>query len=216
MNIEYKETPWPHFVGSLDEEMYYHAFKLWETDEKLKSYNISKNRSNIEIKDEILVNYLTEVGLQVKNESEKLGIFEKYYPKLKKTIDCNDIKFTYSENPITDKGYPLRDWHLDLGNKIVTGLWYFKNVEEKDGGGDLILGNPHTGEEVTFDYGPNKVILFPNTPDSWHKITDRKPTKYPRRFICLEIKTTKVRLHSYQAVNGKDTMKTFDVRNYYG
>ena len=24
-----------------------------------------------------------------------------------------------------------------------------------DGGGDLILGNPHTGEEVTFDYGPN-------------------------------------------------------------
>ena len=27
----------------------------------LKSYNISKNRSNIEIKDEILVNYLTEV-----------------------------------------------------------------------------------------------------------------------------------------------------------
>ena len=79
------------------------------------------------------------MGLQVKNESEKLGIFEKYYPKLKKTIDCNDIKFTYSENPITDKGYPLRDWHLDLGNKIVTGLWYFKNVKEEDGGGDLIL-----------------------------------------------------------------------------
>ena len=145
MNIEYKQTPWPHFVGSLDEEMYYHAFRFWETDEKLKSYNISKNRSNIEIKDEILVNYLTEVGLQVKNESEKLGIFEKYYPKLKKKIQCNDIKFTYSENPITDKGYPLRDWHLDLGNKIVTGLWYFKNVKEEDDGGDLILGNPHTG-----------------------------------------------------------------------
>ena len=132
MNIEYKQTPWPHFVGSLDEEMYYHAFRFWETDEKLKSYNISKNRSNIEIKDEILINYLTEVGLQVKNESEKLGIFEKYYPKLKKKIQCNDIKFTYSENPITDKGYPLRDWHLDLGNKIVTGLWYFKNVKEED------------------------------------------------------------------------------------
>ena len=78
MNIEYKEKPWPHFVGSLDEEMYYHAFRFWETDEKLKSYNISKNRSNIEIKDDILVNYLTEVGLQVKNESEKLGIIEKY------------------------------------------------------------------------------------------------------------------------------------------
>ena len=71
------------------------------------------------------------------------------------------------------------------------------------------------GEEVTFDYGPNKVIFFPNTPDSWHKITARKPTTYPRRFICLEIKTTKIRLHNYQAVKGKDTMKTFDVRYYY-
>ena len=59
-------------------------------------------------------------------------------------------------------------------------MWYFKNVKEEDDGGDLILGNPHTGEEVTFDYGPNKVILFPNTPDSWHKITDRKPTICPR------------------------------------
>ena len=134
------------------------AFK---SNEKLKSYNISKNRSNIEIKDEILVNYLTEVGLQVKNRSEKLGIFEKYYPKLKKKIQCNDIKFTYSENPITDKGYPLRDWHLDLGNKIVTGLWYFKNVKEEDGGGHLIFGNPHTGEEVTFDYqAQTKLFCF--------------------------------------------------------
>ena len=203
-------------MGSLDEEMYYHAFKLWETDEKLKSYNISKNRSNIEIKDEILVNYLTEVGLQVKNESEKLGIFEKYYPKLKKKIQCNDIKFTYSENPITDKGYPLRDWHLDLGNKIVTGLWYFKNVKEEDDGGNLILVIHTQVKKCHLTMVQNKVILFPNTPDSWHKITARKPTKYPRRFICLEIKTTKVRLHNYQAVNGKDTMKTFDVRNYYG
>ena len=34
MNIEYKETPWPHFVGSLDEEMYDYAHK-WSTDENL-------------------------------------------------------------------------------------------------------------------------------------------------------------------------------------
>ena len=98
----------------------------------------------------------------------------------------------------------------------MTGLWYFKNPKEQDDGGHLILGNPHTGEEETFHYGANKIILFPNTPDSWHKITERKPTKYNRRFICLEIKSTKIRLHSYQAVKGKDTMKTFDVENYYG
>ena len=215
MNINYKDTPFPYFYGSLDKKMYDYAHKLWSTDEDLKSYNLSKNRSNIEITDKKLINYLTKVGAEVKSLSDNFGIFEKYYPKLKKKIQCNDLKFTYSENPITNKGYPLRDWHLDLGNKIVTGLWYFKNPKEQDDGGHLILGNPHTGEEETFHYGANKIILFPNTPDSWHKITARKPTKYPRRFVCLEIKTTKIRLHNYQAVKGKDTMKTFDVRNYY-
>ena len=43
--------------------MYDYAHKLWSTDENLKSYNISKNRSNIEINtDKKLINYLTKVG----------------------------------------------------------------------------------------------------------------------------------------------------------
>ena len=120
MNLNYKDTPFPYFYGSLDKKMYDYAHKLWSTDEESKSYNQSKNRSNIDITDKKLINYLTKVGAEVKSLSDNFGIFEKYYPKLKKKIQCNDIKFTYSENPITDKGYPLRDWHLDLGNKIVT------------------------------------------------------------------------------------------------
>tara|TARA_A200000159_G_scaffold159323_1_gene177817 strand:+ start:641 stop:1291 length:651 start_codon:yes stop_codon:yes gene_type:complete len=215
MNINYKDTPFPYFYGSLDKEMYEYANKLWETDEKKKYYNISKNRSNIDITDKKLINYLTKVGAEVKALSDNLGVFEKFYPKLKKKIHCNNLNFTYSENPDTDQGFPLRDWHLDLGNKIITGLWYFKHPKEQDDGGNLVLGNPHTGEEETFHYGTNKVILFPNTPISWHRITARRPSIYPRRFICLEIKTTKVKLHSYQAIKGKDTMKTFDVKNYY-
>ena len=58
------------------------------------------------------------------------------------------------------KGIHFMTGILDLGNKIVTGLWYFKNVKEQDDGGDLILGNPHTGEEVTFDYGATKLFYF--------------------------------------------------------
>ena len=70
----------------------------------LKSYNISKNRSNIEIKDEILVNYLTEVGLQVKNESEKLGIFEKYYPKLKRKYNVMILSLPIQKIQLQIKG----------------------------------------------------------------------------------------------------------------
>ena len=102
MNLNYKDTPFPYFYGSLDKKMYDYAHKLWSTDEDLKSYNISKNRSNIEITDKKLINYLTKVGAEVKSLSDNFGIFEKYYPKLKKKIQCNDLKFTYSENPITE------------------------------------------------------------------------------------------------------------------
>ena len=44
MNINYKDTPFPFFYGSLDKKMYDYAHKLWSTDEDLKSYNLSKNR----------------------------------------------------------------------------------------------------------------------------------------------------------------------------
>ena len=42
MNINYKDTPFPYFYGSLDKKMYDYAHKLWSTDENLKSYNLSK------------------------------------------------------------------------------------------------------------------------------------------------------------------------------
>ena len=77
MNINYKDTPFPYFYGSLDKKMYDYAHKLWSTDEDSKSYNQSKNRSNIDITDKNLINYLTKVGAEVKALSENFGIFEK-------------------------------------------------------------------------------------------------------------------------------------------
>jgi len=96
MNLNYKDIPFPYFYGSLDKEMYQYAHKLWSTDEESKSYNLSKNRSNTDITDKNLINYLTKVGAEVKALSDNFGIFEKYYPKLKKNIHCNDLNFTFS------------------------------------------------------------------------------------------------------------------------
>ena len=171
----------------------------------------SRDKKNI--KNILSINsYNSKIDKQIINlfsNIEHYNILEDAYDVYKSYIDnlWGDFRFKISKNN-------LENFIPDPN--ISYDLVIFFNVKEEDDGGHLILGNPHTGEEVTFDYGPNKVILFPNTPNSWHKITARKPTKYPRRFICLEIKTTKVRLHSYKAVNGKDTMKTFDVENYYG
>ena len=94
MNINYKDTPFPYFYGSLDKKMYDYAHKLWSTDENLKSYNISKNRSNIEITDRKLINYLTKVGAEVKALSENflclfLFISRRSWVSITSAIDSN-------------------------------------------------------------------------------------------------------------------------------
>ena len=74
--------------------------------------------------------------------------------------------------------------------------------------------HPKTKEEKIFEYGENKIVLFPNTPLSWHYITDRKESKYPRRFICMRLEA-KLKLHNYQTKNGKDIMEYTDIINNY-
>ena len=71
MNINYKDTPFPYFYGSLDKNMYDYAHKLWSTDEDLKSYNISKNRSNIEITDKKLINYQIDLPNNFDTKNKK-------------------------------------------------------------------------------------------------------------------------------------------------
>ena len=60
----------------------------------------------------------------------------------------------------------------------------------------------------------NKIVLFPNTPISWHRITIRKCSEHPRRFICMRLET-KLKLHNYQTKNGKDVMIYEDLKNNY-
>ena len=109
----------------------------------------------------------------------------------------------------------MRNLHIDNGNKLVTGLWYFRHENEEYGyGGNLILHNPITEEEKIFEYGENKIVLFPNTPISWHRITIRKCSEHPRRFICMRLET-KLKLHNYQTKNGKDVMIYEDLKNNY-
>ena len=92
---------------------------------------------------------------------------------------------------------------------------YFRHENEEYGyGGNLILHNPITKEEKIFEYGENKIVLFPNTPISWHRITIRKCSEHPRRFICMRLET-KLKLHNYQTKNGKDVMIYEDLKNNY-
>ena len=210
--LKYHEEPWPHYTGSLPEEFYNHVKENWNTNDEDKKWNKIKNRSNTLIQDDKIKTILDEIGLGIIPKSK--SVFEKYYPRLNiEEVKCTS-SHTFSENPSTDTGFPMRKLHIDNGNKMVTGLWYFKNEDEEDDGGHLTLHNPITKEEEQFEYKENSIILFPNTPISWHYITDRKPSKYSRRFVCIMIEA-KIKLHDYQTKNSKDILKYKDVTTNY-
>ena len=184
---------------------------MWDEDDTKKKWNKCKNRSNIIIEDDKINTILNDISLGILSKSK--NVFETVYPKLdyeKLTGMCSHL---FSENP-PNIAYPMRKLHIDNGNKLVTGLWYFKHPDEKDDGGNLVLHNPTTKDEKVFEYGENKIVLFPNTPLSWHYITDRKESKYPRRFICMRLEA-KLKLHNYQTKNGKDIMEYTDIINNY-
>ena len=47
-----------------------------------------------------------------------------------------------------------------------------------------------------------------------YRITIRKCSEHPRRFICMRLET-KLKLHNYQTKNGKDVMIYEDLKNNY-
>ena len=64
-------------------------------------------------------------------------------------------------------------------------------------------------------YDTNKIILFPNLPISWHTITNRYASNYPRRFVTLVMESSTIVLHNYKLKNFKDVQTYEETVNYY-
>ena len=210
--LKYYKKPWPHFVGSLPKDFYQYVKDAWNEDDAKRKWNKCRNRSNIIVEDNKINTTLNDITQDIL--SNTTYVFEKFYPRLdtnKLTGVCSNI---FSENP-SRLAYTMRDLHIDNGNKLVTGLWYFRHENEEYGyGGNLILHNPITGKEKIFEYGENKIILFHNTPISWNRITIRKFSNDTRRFICMRLES-KLKLHNYETKNGKEFMTYEELKNNY-
>ena len=118
--LKYHEKPWPHFTGSLPDDFYDHVKSMWDENDTKKKWNKCKNRSNIIIEDDKINTILNDISLGILTKSKH--VFEKFYPRLdyeKLTCECSNL---FSENPAR-LAYPMRDLHIDNGNKLVTGLW---------------------------------------------------------------------------------------------
>ena len=215
MNLSYHTEPFLHITASLDVDFYQKVNDSWNKVKHEKYTEYTGNRSNILLEDGEIYNELAGLMLHC---NQRFGIeLIKYYPKL---IDEDlelKCRILYSENKATDTEYKIRGWHLDTGDKLMVGLWYFKHPDEDNDGGDLLLMNPTTKEIKKFEYGTNQLIIFPNLPTSWHAVTPRKPSKYPRRYVnlLLEIGQDK-KLHNYQRVaNSVDSEFRGKLINYY-
>jgi hypothetical protein len=111
-----------------------------------------------------------------------------------------------SGNTAVTQASSVRTTHVDLGDKLYTGLLYMRPDTDKDStGGNLTISQfkpQHKSDKLshfkyqyvddqyvdlvdTVQYGKNRLVLMINSLDSLHGVTVRQPTKHIRRFVNL-------------------------------
>jgi len=198
------EKPFPHLYKSGDVEMYERARSNWKSE-----YKSAGNRSNVSITDKKLHNYCK--GIMKDAYNQFLPTLKKEYPKWD-FEEQKAVRFQYSTNYAHIKEYSSRDWHIDSGDKLIIGLWYFRDPND-GAGGNLQITNGDNEEIKEIEYEENVMVIFPNTTKSWHRVKERLPSKINRKFINMLVEQ-KTRLHSYtRGREGNDSFK--NVENYY-
>lgn len=107
--------------------------------------------------------------------------------------------------PVTQAS-SVRTNHIDAPTKLISGLLYLRTDDDNSSGGDLeirqfkpnycptqqnaayegvYVDNKHTEIVETVAYDKNVLVLFVNSPKSFHGVTVRNPTPHHRRFINI-------------------------------
>ena len=196
LNLHY--SPFIHYEGKMDVDFYNQVNESWKDINHEDHVDFTGYRSNVLCKNLLIQKTFKELILNIYDRF--LDEMMINYPKLHEQLINMESRVLYSENKPTNFPYKIRDLHLDTGDKFAVGLWYFKHPEEDDDGGNLVLVNPKTAEMKEIKYEENTIVFFPNLPTSWHLITPRTASKYPRRFIniMLEVVDKDKKLHNYQ------------------
>lgn len=110
-----------------------------------------------------------------------------------------------SVNSPVKESSSVRNAHVDNTNKLFSGLFYLRQKDDDSIGGDLELCRWRKSytkkEKIKFykeginkshfevfkkiPYKNNTAVLFLNSLDAIHLVTERKPTEHPRCFVNL-------------------------------
>jgi hypothetical protein len=107
-------------------------------------------------------------------------------------LDCQFVMNT----PVTHKS-SVKSAHVDLCDKILSALFYMRDLRDQSGGGDLdlydwrreprFIRHSTLGRDVelvkTVPYRANSYVCFVNSPHAVHGVSPRDRTDLPRRYI---------------------------------
>ena len=194
--MEVLTVPIPHSVTSLDAGVYKYAVASWMSSKGVNH----ELRYNIPIHDTFISSYINDVTYRA--YELLLPYIKEAYPKW--IPNKLTIRSQFAGNLKSDHSYRMRDWHLDNGNKVVIGLWYFKHPDDSNDAG-LHISNG-TSEKL-IPYQENTIVFLPNLPNSWHKVGERLTWTHERRFINIVIEQQQT-FHDYtRDHNGVDSMR---------
>lgn len=110
-----------------------------------------------------------------------------------------DARFEIN-TPVTGPASVSRGCHLDIPERLFTGLFYMRANDDTSRGGDLQLFRwrdaptditafeqpDHAVEAVlTIPYRANQLVLFPQSINALHGVSMRHPTAHTRRYVFV-------------------------------
>jgi hypothetical protein len=95
--------------------------------------------------------------------------------------------FSYGAYNEVTEAKNIIGWHIDGGDKLISGLYYLKEHGDVADDGHLQLTDGEGRPIKEVPYENNVLVLWANTPKSWHRATVRYPTTHLRRIINIAL-----------------------------
>lgn len=125
-------------------------------------------------------------------------VFEKEYDSFDDSMSEKNMMLSYGAYNTVKEAKNIIGWHIDNGDKLVSGLCYFKEKSDTSDDGHLQITDGEDRLIKEIRYENNVFVLWPNLINSWHRATVRYPTDNLRRIINFMMYSDKFKkYHDY-------------------
>lgn len=185
--------------------------------------------------DEIIRLFAPFIPAYFPDFSERFGVPEQLKAGIRPVDQDSDAKVLLDcqlavNTPVTIGGTTVRAPHVDCPKKLFIGLFYLRLDDDDSQGGDLEIYRPKA-QTVALDetrtaavsdmelvrripYEQNTLVLFLNTPKSFHGVTVRSRTPHHRLFVNL-LGEMKEPLFTLDSTGRKSARSTASAKSFF-